>query len=359
MFCARFLWISGLVSVFLAAALAAADEKSAEKALKDKGLRRVSSNFTLPEETEIGKQVRAADGLKRKVIDAMKAAVGAEQTVRQKEKLITTYLQQRSALRVQLQRAKSVQQYNNIITAMEELGDRIIVLEKRDEVEKAARTARAAANAAREQYIEHLLKTRKMYEQLKEKYADLAADPKVGDSIKEYNKAAGKSCKLGPSASFTSNDRRLRKLEETVLSESIAIRRGDGDLWYVSAMFNGKHTEEISVDTGSSVIALPWALAEKMGVTPSSQDPTIQLQMADGRIIEGKQIYLDSVRVGKFAVEDVEAAVFPKDAVKAGAMLGLSFLEHFSYKIDTGNSKLIMTRVEGAEEKRRRRRRPK
>ena len=193
----------------------------------------------------------------------------------------------------------------------------------------------------REEYIEHILQMRKFHDQVKEKYADLAADPRVAEAIKEYNEGSGKTCELGPSAGFTSNGRRLQKLEESVLSESITIRQGAGDLWYVPVMFNGKHTQEISIDTGSTVIALPWALAEKMGITPSSEDATMQLQLADGRVIEAKQIYIESVRVGKFTVENVEAAVLSKEAIKAEPLLGLSFLEHFSYKIDTGKPKQI------------------
>ena len=354
MFYRRVLELSCLVSIVAVASVSTADEKTADKALQDKGLRRVSARFMLPEESELGKQVRAAEPMKRKILDAMKTAVMAEQSVRNKMKMIATCLQQRSILRAQLQRARNVEQYNKIITAMEELADRVILLEKRDVEEKMAKTARAAAHAAREEYIQHLLNTRKLHDQVKEKYADLAVDPQVAEAIKEYNEASGKTCELGPSASFSSNARRLQSLEESILSESIAIRQGGGDLWYVPVMFNGKHTEEISIDTGSSVIALPWTLAEKMGLSPSSEDPTIKLQLADGRVIEAKQIFIESVRVGKFTVENVEAAVLSKEAIKAEPLLGLSFLEHFSYKIDTGNSKLVMTRVESPADRRRR-----
>lgn len=351
----RSLCIFGMMAVFLASAAATADEQSAEKALQEKGLRRVGNHFALPDEVELAKLVRAAEPMRRKVVDALRDATAAEQRIRDKEQLIATCLQQRIALRAQLQQAKSVQQYNSIVTALHELADRVTLLENDRKVEEAAKAARQAANAVREEFIEALLKARKLHDQIEQKYADLAADPKVAEAVKEYSEASERTCQLGPSAGFNGNARKLQRLEESILSESIDIRHGQGDLWFVSVMFNGQHALEISIDTGSTVIALPWALAEKMGVTPSSEDPTVKMQLADGRIIEAKQIYLDSVRVGKFTEEKVEAAVFPQELTEAEPLLGLSFLKHFSYKIDTGHAKLIMARVQTGDEPRPRR----
>ena len=103
-----------------------------------------------------------------------------------------------------------------------------------------------------------MLKSRRLCDQIQERYRDLAADTTVTEALEEYNKASGKTLKLGPSSSLLSYDRRLKVVEDTVISDSIPLRGGPGErLWYLSVMFNGKHVKELSLDTGASLIALP------------------------------------------------------------------------------------------------------
>jgi aspartyl protease family protein len=103
------------------------------------------------------------------------------------------------------------------------------------------------------------------------------------------------------------------------------------------------------VDSGASMISLPFALAEKMGLKPSQGDPKITLQLADGREIEGHRKIIPSVRVGKFTVEKVECAVLGEDAVNAEPLLGMSFLGHFKFELDTDAKTLTMVKIAGAD----------
>jgi aspartyl protease family protein len=256
-------------------------------------------------------------------------------------------LQQRRLLRSQLEQARSVDAHNRIVSAMNELGDRIVLMEKEAEGDEKTRTVRAKANEARESYAEGLLKLRKAYDALGEKYADMAANPQVKEAISKYSEAAG-PMQLGPTPAYVSLGNNLRKLEETVLSEAIDLRRGDGKLFYVSVVFDGKYTKEMALDTGSSLISLPYELANDVGLTPDETAQDIVLTLADGRQVPAKLMKAKSVRVGKFMAEDIECAVLPKELTEAEPLLGLAFLDHFSYKIDTERAKLIMTRVETA-----------
>ena len=183
-------------------------------------------------------------------------------------------------------------------------------------------------------------------DKLQEKYADLAADPKIKAAIADYNQAHNKHLKLGPTTSLAGNDRKLKKFEETVLSDSIDIHHSAGELWEASVVFNGKPPLMMDIDTGASMISLSYKSAVTAGLTPSDNDPTIELQMADGRIVKAKKVIAKSVRVGKFEVDKVECAVMPADLPDAGSALGQTFLRNFTYKIDTERSKLVMTRVE-------------
>ena len=236
--------------------------------------------------------------------------------------------------------------YNRIVTQMNELGDRVVLLEKELQESSPAKPAHEAAAKSREAYVEALLQIRREINKLQERYADLAADPKVTAAIADYNQAHSKNLKLGPTISLAGNDRKLKKFEETVLSDSIDIRHSDGQLWEASVVINGKAPLMLDVDTGASLVSLSYKTAIAAGLTPSDTDPTIQLQMADGRIVDAKKVVATSIRVGKFEVEKVECAVMPANLPDAGSSLGQTFLKHFTYKIDTERSKMVMTRVE-------------
>ena len=82
--------------------------------------------------------------------------------------------------------------------------------------------------------------------------------------------------------------RRLKQLEDTVLSEAIDLRDDGGKTIRVSVVVNGKYQEEMVLDSGASLISLPSAIATKFGLKPREKDPRITLQLADGREIEGR-----------------------------------------------------------------------
>ena len=323
-----------------------ADQDSAMKVLETKGLKRSVSNFALPEETDFNKQMRAAESLKKKLGDAEHEATDATRKVDDKKKTIVTYLQKRRELRVQLDRTSNINMHNKIVNDLNELGDRIGLMQQSDVEEKAMATLRAAANKFTETYVEQILQLRQRYDKVKEKYQALAADPEVAEAIDEYNKDADKKLTLGPTNGFNSAGRKLKILEEIVLSDSIKLRRGPGGLWYVTAVFNGKYPEELAIDTGASIIALPAKMAQETGLTPTADSPQVQLQMADGHTVEGRMIYADKVRVGKFAAEHVECAVLPREFAEAQPLLGLSFWRNFIFKIDTEKALLVMSKVD-------------
>jgi clan AA aspartic protease (TIGR02281 family) len=319
-----------------------------EAFLKAKGLRRVDPFFALIEETELGKKMAGLDRLKKAVIDGQKQEAAAEREETKKKAAVVECLKRRTALRAQLQQNPPANIYNNIVSQINQLGDQAILLEKEVNENSPVKPAQAAANKSREAYVQQLLEIRQLDNRLQEKYADLVADPKVAEMIDAYNKAHGKSLKLGPSASLASNDRKLKKFEETVLSDSIDIRRDRSQLWELSVVFNGKDPQIIDLDTGASLVALSYQAAKAAGLTPSENDPTIQMQMADGHVVEGKKLVAGSIRVGKFEVEKVDVVVMPASLPNAASLLGQSFLKHFTYKIDTANSKLVMTKVDTA-----------
>jgi clan AA aspartic protease (TIGR02281 family) len=327
-----------------------ADQQSAQKTLEAKGLKRSVSHFALPEEVEFNKQMKATETLKKKLTEAQHEAEGAAKKVDEKKKTIIAYLQKRRELRAQLNAARTVNEHNNIVNALGELADRIELMDKSEAEEKAATTARAAANKLTEEYVGRILELRRAYDKIEAKYETLDGDPKVAQAIEEFNKDADKQLNLGPTSGFLSAGRKLKSLEDVVLSQAIPLRAGEGGLWYVSVEFNARYAQELSVDTGSSVIALPAKMAKEVGLTPGADAPTVQLTLADGHVVPAKLVVADKVRVGKFIAEHVDCAVLPPELPNAAALLGMSFLQNFIFKIDGEKGHLVMSRVDVPEQ---------
>jgi clan AA aspartic protease (TIGR02281 family) len=323
-----------------------ADQQSALKVLEAKGLKRSVSNFALPEETDFGRQMRAIEALKKKLADAEHEAVDAARKVDDKKKTIIAYLQKSRELRAQLNAARTIDLHNNIVNALGELRDRIELLEKSDAEDKAMTNARGAANKMTEDYVGRILELRRIHDKVEAKYETLDADPQVTQAIEEFNKDAEKKLTLGPTTGFLSAGRKLKALEDIVLSQAIPLRSGQGGLWYVLVEFNGKYSKELSVDTGSSVIALPAKMASDVGMAPGPDAPLVQLTLADGHVVTARLVVAEKVRVGKFTAEHVECAVLPAELPNASALLGMSFLQNFIFKIDGEKGHLVMSKVD-------------
>ncbi len=323
---------------------------SAEMVLKKSGLRKRGSYFSLPEEVEVKRKLREIKLLKKKLRYSQRELAAADGQVENKRQLIIDYLQQRRELRTRLAHTSSAKMHNRLVIMLNELADRIVLMQQDNRSEKAAKTARAAHETLQAEYVEKLLAARKLYNGTTQKYKDLKANNEVSKAIAAFNKTAAKSRKLGPTLSYASLGRKIKKIEDTILSEAIDLRQGGGRLWFVPVVFNDGKVQQMAIDTGASIISLPWSVAAAIGMTPKPGDQKMQVSMADGRIITATRKMADKVRVGKFTVENVECAVMPQELTEAAPLLGLSFFKHFTFKIDTANAKLVMSKVESLDE---------
>lgn len=340
-FCCQF----ALVLVATIVSVAAAEDASG--VLKENGIRIIGDSIQMVEEAELSKGLRDITKLKKAVVDAQKALAAIEKKVDDNQKLIVQYTNQRRQINAALGTGNlPVTQHNRLVTMFNELGERINLLIQKGGMQDELKAARGKLYQAREEYIAHVLNLRKLADTIEQKYDNVSGDPRLKEAVLAAASASGKEVSFEPSRTFQSNVRSLAKIEDTVLSESIPIRTDGSQTYFVAATINGKHTKEFVIDSGASLICIPFAMAREMGIETNSTDPRVQLQLADGSIIEATLIKLDEVRVGKFAVEDVEAVVMPPTAPAAAALLGMSYLGKFSFKIDSDSEKLTMTKLD-------------
>ena len=313
-----------------------------EEVFEERGLRLVGEQVALVDESipALRESVRDAQKHRLKLTKAFAEAMKMEEL----QKNLKAEHGARSMALAQVNATRP----NDVATNNLLVGQLNVIAAKVEQVDEALEKSRSELAEVRESYIEHLLKTRELVDGVESSYETLAADPQVKAALAKLSKKGDTEFILEPTGGFARALRDLESLEEQILSDTIAARVESGNL-HVSTMINGEHTIEMVVDSGASIVTLPYADAVAAGLKPKETDPVIQLQIADGSLINGKLISIPSLRVGKFTVEDVEAAVLGPEAVAATPLLGMSFLSKFETKIDSQRGQLILSHIKGTE----------
>jgi aspartyl protease family protein len=81
---------------------------------------------------------------------------------------------------------------------------------------------------------------------------------------------------------------------------------------------------ELMIDTGASMVLLPYEEAIAVGIDPEGLDFSVPVTTANGHSAVAP-VQLSSIRIGKIAVFNVPAAVAQPEMLKSG-LLGMSFL---------------------------------
>lgn len=98
----------------------------------------------------------------------------------------------------------------------------------------------------------------------------------------------------------------------------------------VNVRINDRVTAPFLIDTGASDVLVPKTVADQLGLAPGPDARTQLYQTANG-VVAQPVLTLDSVEVGGARVEDVPASI--GNGVRIG-LLGLSFFNHFTYRVD-------------------------
>ncbi len=342
------IWVLTLFLLFGQSSARAADDP-ADVALKAKGLKRVGINYVTNDESIVQKKLAEARGLYKQLSLAVMQQRALVNDTEQSKVLFKELMQRRSLLSQQLGQQLSVTEHNQIVTMLNEINDRMKLIESEQSDPKVKDEVNVKVAHSREAFVQAVIDLRQLIDQTNSKYKELADDAEIKASIAALNQKSKVKVALGPSRSFTNNVKLIEKIEASVLTESIAMRRNNGVFW-LDVTFNGKVTEEMIFDTGASLTVLSTDLAKKIGLNPSPSDPTIQCHIADGSIVEAKKMTIPSVRVGKFTIKDVECAVMPPSKMEVSPLLGGSFNKYFDYKIVPDSGKLVLSKVDTGEE---------
>ncbi|RLT20003.1 MAG: TIGR02281 family clan AA aspartic protease [Planctomycetota bacterium] len=309
-------------------------------------LRVTGSNVVFTGERDLSRGISESATLKRKVKQATIPLRQIQLEINRLEIGMVQAEQQLVTLNAQLANVQDVATNNRLVGALNTVEGQMSLARKSLEgLKEKENRARTQLNEAREAYVQNIIDLRKLADQLSAGYETAKDSPEIQERLKTLTAESGKELKFELS-SLTGNLKKLVELEKSVHEEKISLRR-DGNTFYASVVINGKHTTEMVVDSGASLISLPYELAISMGLKPEPSDKRILIEIADGSTITGVLKKMASVRVGTFEVKDVECAVLGPEAVSATPLLGMTFLGEFQFQLDSADATLGMTQIEG------------
>ena len=255
-------------------------EKAAKEKLRSRGIRALITGLALTDETKLTKGLRGIHQVRKRLDRAGKILATLQGQEVAIESAIALLTQQNVRLNAQLANLRSgdVTTNNRLVGAISANAGRIQLHQRAlQQLGEKTQAAHSAANEAREAYIQAILDLRKLADSISSQYQSKAAESGVKAAIDQLNQATGKSYALTPSRKFQIALKRLKSLEETVLSESIQLRRSSGGTLLASVVINGKHTQEMIVDSGAgSGRPLAWKLAGA-GIGPAPRATPVLL----------------------------------------------------------------------------------
>ncbi len=346
MFRSRVHWIVALsaLAVLFGLPTARSDDARPEDVLKARGLRRSGQSYVTAAEADLQKKLYAARVAFQNIGYALRQRNLYDQGIQEHKTEIQELTRQFTDVNQQLQQNLPVDVHNQLVAGSNAIGGRRDFLRaeeaewslKQQEIDKQLPRQRAA-------YIQAALDLRERADSAIREYEELSKDDTIKKALSALSAKSKTPFKLGPSRDFQEKLKQIEKLEKSVLTEQIELRER-GSVFEVDVTLNKKETVPMIFDTGASFVTISSDLASKIGIKPQPGDPTIQMHIADGSVVNAKKMTIPSMRVGKFTLTDVICAVMPPSKQDVSPLLGQSFLSHFTHKVDAG--RLVLTRIE-------------
>ena len=345
--------VVGLMILSASAPARGAGGNPPEELLKEKDLRRSGTTYVLGAESEVQKKLHDTRALYQQLSFSERKQQEFAQGVAGNKALIQDLTQQRIMLNQQLQQAATVAQNNQLVAMINELTDRLNLLREAAADPTTKRELDALVPRQREAFVQAVIGLRHLVDVTSERYKALAEDPQVKEALADLNRKTKAKLTLGPSRSFLASAKLLEKVEASVLTATVELRKAGGVYW-LDATFNGKVTKPMVFDTGAGITTLPAELADEIGLKPGPTDPSVSCKTADGTVVRAKLMTVPALRVGKFTVKDVECAVMPRGKADVPPLLGVTFHKFFTYKFSPESGTLVLTKVDTPEEQERR-----
>lgn len=332
-----------LMMLSLTVGLKAADdeEKSdATKLLESQGLTLAGSTWVLPLDKEINSEMGKVRRLASVAKKAQNEARKADRNIRRVKSQLAAWEYEHDKLVKETRKSMTDNKYNRIVEEINKLETQINAARShRDEREAEMSELIDEALGA---YAEELIEFHEIAEATTKRYEELEKDEAVQNALKTETESAGRKITLGPSSNFARQWKTLKRMREDIRAGEISLEKEGNSLW-VDVKINGKPTRQMVLDTGASYLSLPHDFTISLGIEVTDKHQTVQVSLADGRLVDGKLVVLETVQIGQFLRKDIEAIVLPEDLIAATPLLGNSYLKNFIFRVDPEKGRLRLT----------------
>ncbi|HVJ86429.1 MAG TPA: TIGR02281 family clan AA aspartic protease [Caulifigura sp.] len=333
------LWTTCLAWNLLAAVCVAGPKEDLEK----RGVRVSGSTAIYASESDLNERIRDLPSLRRKIRLAGNQFDANQKAKKTLDNQITRLNQQQSALSLQLANVQDAVTNNRLVGAISALDAQLrLAYDSREKLEERDSQLHREISAARDTLLTHSQEMRKIADSVSKRYADV--DKETLALIASLNSQSNSQVVLQPSSVFTANLKKLQQLESEIVSGSVPLRRDRNTFW-ATVKLNGDHSVEMVVDSGASIVQLPWEAAVAAGIKPDKDSPKIRLRVADGRSVDAWRMTIDAMQLGPFTTNNVECVVLDSAAKNAPALLGMSFLGAFRFELNAGQSTLSLSHI--------------
>lgn len=315
--------------------------------LQSRGLVRygVDSTFNLKLENEVVRRVRELQSLQKTLQAKARDLRAIETRSRQLHDKRNTLIRNRMPLNRDLGNARSVEENNRIVAMLNHLTDQINLIDAETALAaERIRKNQEEASRARNDFLKLTGELRMLVGKTDKAYEELKKDGEVLSALERMNAESSKTFKIAPSRGYVAAVRLLASFERSIDSDAVSLTEQNG-IYFVETLLNEELGLRMVFDTGASLVALPASVADRLGMRPTDADANITVVIGDGSKVKAKIMRLKSLRVGKCKLDDVECVVMPATLPNAPALIGGSFLNQFTHKLDPAAGRLTLSRI--------------
>jgi clan AA aspartic protease (TIGR02281 family) len=109
----------------------------------------------------------------------------------------------------------------------------------------------------------------------------------------------------------------------------------------VSAILNRTTNQNFIVDTGASMVTIPYSTAEYLGLATDERNPMRKVFTAGG-VRYAPEVTLFSITIGGWEVTDIKALVLDIPNQPDLGLLGLNYLQRFRMDMSTERGTLLL-----------------
>jgi clan AA aspartic protease (TIGR02281 family) len=156
-------------------------------------------------------------------------------------------------------------------------------------------------------------------------------------------KTTGKAAQVTAKAAYTAGKTVKTIVLFPVGQKDIPLERR-GKTFLVEAILNRKQKTRLVLDTGCSETQISSTVARQLGIDFQKGEPVL-CRIANGQVVSGRAVNLKELRVGDVRLQNVRTIILNEEQTGGyDGLLGMSFLEHFVFKIDTQKEILTLYR---------------